>query len=151
MVERDASGLPPDVHATALTVGTFDGVHRGHVDILRRVSEAARVHRLSSLVVTFRPHPLEVVKPASAPPLLTAGDEQIAAFASTPVDYASVLPFTTDLSRYSAEEFVREVLIARYRMRELWIGFDHGLGRGRQGDVKVLSKLGEKLGFPVHV
>ena len=151
MAEREESGLPASVRGTALTVGTFDGVHRGHVDILRRVAASAHAHGLSSLVVTFRPHPLEIVKPAAAPPLLTVGEEQLAAFVETPVDYASVLPFTPALAQLSAEQFVRDVLMARYRMRELWIGFDHGLGRGRQGDVKVLRQLGEQLGFPVHV
>src|SRR5689334_12286027 len=125
MAERDESGLPASVRGTALTVGTFDGVHRGHVDILRRVAASTRDRGLSSLVVTFRPHPLEIVNPAAAPLLLTVGDEQLAAFAETPVEYAGVLPFTPALARYSAEQFVRDVLIARYRMRELWIGFDH--------------------------
>lgn len=151
MAERDESGLPPNVHGTSLTVGTFDGVHRGHVDILHRVSTSAQASGLSSLVVTFRPHPLEVVNKSAAPLLLSVGDEQLAAFASTPIEYASVLPFTSALARYSAEQFVRDVLVARYRMRELWIGFDHGMGRGRQGDVNELRRLGDEHGFPVHV
>jgi riboflavin kinase/FMN adenylyltransferase len=151
MADPVESALPPNVERTVLTVGTFDGVHRGHRDVLERLSTRARELGVASVVVTFRPHPLEVVNPAAAPLLLTVGDEQLAAFAATAVDYVGVLPFTRALAGYSAEQFVRQVLVDRFRMAELWIGYDHGLGRGRQGDVAHLRELGQRRGFPVHV
>ena len=151
MAERVNGLFPPTTNGSIVTVGTFDGVHRGHYDLLTRVAARARETGTPGLVVTFRPHPLEVVNPDAAPLLLTAGDEQLAAFAAAHVEYVSVLPFTPRLAAYSADEFVERVLVERYRMRELWIGYDHGLGRGRRGDVDSLRALGSRLGFPVEV
>ena len=147
----DESWLPPDVEGTVLTVGTFDGVHRGHQDVLARLAARARQRGLRSLLVTFEPHPLEVVNPDAAPPLLTPGREKIAALAESGVDYVVVVPFTRALASYEASQFVDLVLRDRLRMRELFIGHDHGFGRGRAGDVRVLQALGAERGFDVDV
>ena len=147
----DESWLPPDVEGTVLTVGTFDGVHRGHQDVLARLAARARERGLRSLLVTFEPHPLEIVNPDAAPPLLTPGREKIAALAESGVDYVAVVPFTRALASYEASQFVDLVLRDRLRMRELFIGHDHGFGRGRAGDVRVLQALGAERGFDVDV
>lgn len=152
VIDRDFdSGLPENVHATVLTVGTFDGMHRGHVDLLSRVVAHARERGLPSLLVTFDPHPLEVVNPQAAPPLLTLHDEKLEVLAETGIDYLAVLPFTPTLASYDAEMFVDRVLRARYRLSELFIGHDHGFGRGRMGDKSVLIELGKQRGFGVTV
>jgi len=145
------SALPPDVAGTIVTVGTFDGVHRGHQDVLARLAARAAEHGLRSLLVTFEPHPLEVVNPTAAPPLLTSWDEKLEALAGSHVDYVAVLPFTRTLAGYEAEAFVQLVLRGRFRMRELLIGHDHGFGRGRAGDVDVLRAIGARDGFAVEV
>src|SRR5205823_387385 len=124
---------------------------RGHRDILACVSARAREVGLPSVVITFRPHPLEVVNPAAAPLLLTPLDEQLEAIAESGIAYTIALPFTRDLAAHSAESFVRRVLLDRYRMTDLVIGYDHGLGRGRQGDTATLAALGRKLGFQVQI
>ena len=147
----DESWLPPDVEGTVVTVGTFDGVHRGHQDVLARLSARARAVGLRSLLVTFEPHPLEVVNPDAAPHLLTPGREKLAALAESGVDYVAVVPFTRALAAYEAAQFVDHVLRERLRMRELFIGHDHGFGRGRSGDVRVLQALGAARGFGVEV
>jgi riboflavin kinase/FMN adenylyltransferase len=146
-----ASGLPPNVEGTVVTVGTFDGVHRGHQDVLARLVEKARREGLRSVVVTFDAHPLEVVRPAAAPLLLTAPDEKIEILAESGIDYLAMLPFTAALAAYPAEQFVDEVLRGRFRLRSLLIGHDHGFGRGRAGDVEVLKALGGARGFGVEV
>jgi riboflavin kinase/FMN adenylyltransferase len=151
MTGGEAAGLPPGVRGTVATVGTFDGVHRGHRDILSRLSERARHAGLASLLVTFDPHPLEIVNPAAAPLLLTVGDERLEALAPSGVDYVAIVPFTPALRRYTAERFVREILRRRFRMQELVIGYDHGLGRGREGNADVLRELGAQRGFPVEI
>ena len=145
------SGLPPDVHATVVAVGTFDGVHRGHRDVLDRLSARATALDLRSVLVTFEPHPLEVVNAAAAPMLLTVGEEKREVLAESGIDYLAVVPFTPVLARFSAEEFVSRVLRDRFRMKHLLMGYDHGFGRNREGDVEVLQALGARDGFSVEV
>lgn len=135
---------------TILTVGSFDGLHLGHRAVLAEIAERARRSGRRSLVVTFVPHPLEVVNPQAAPPRLTLDDERRELFAQSPVDAVAFLPFTRTLSQYTPEEFV-ELLLARFGMRELVIGHDHGFGRGRSGDEHLLQTLGETGGFTVDV
>jgi riboflavin kinase/FMN adenylyltransferase len=144
-------GLPELANGCVLTVGTFDGVHLGHRDILRRLQERAKAAHLPPALVTFRPHPLEVVNPAAAPMLLTPGEEQLDALVDSGPLSVIVLPFTPALASYEAEAFVLELLVRRFRMRELVIGYDHGLGRGRHGDAAFLRELGAEHGFGVDV
>lgn len=137
--------------ASVVTVGTFDGVHLGHRDILRRLRDSGAAKDLRAVVVTFRPHPLAVVNPSAAPMLLTPDDEQLEALqADGPLDVV-ILEFTPELARHTADEFVREILIDRFHVAELVIGYDHGLGRGRQGDAAALQRLGSELGFVVEI
>ena len=147
----DESGLPPYVKDTVITVGTFDGVHRGHRDVIERLVARSHALKIPSVLVTFDPHPLEIVNPAAAPLLLTTHDEKLEVLAETGIDYMAVVPFTAKLAEYSAEDFVEGVLRRCFRMRELLIGYDHGFGRQRAGNVAVLKTLGERDGFKVQV
>ena len=147
----DESGLPPYVSDTVITVGTFDGVHRGHRDVVERLVARSRHLKIPSVLVTFEPHPLEVVNPAAAPLLLTTHDEKLEVLAETGIDYLAVVAFTAELAAYSAEDFVELILRRRFRLRELLIGYDHGFGRQRAGNVAVLRTLGERDGFQVDV
>lgn len=143
--------LPPDVTGTVATVGTFDGFHRGHRDLVERLVARARARTLRSVLVTFDPHPLMVVRPESAPPLLTVGDERLELLADTGLDYLAVVPFTPALAALDAEAFVSEVLETRFAMRELVVGYDHGFGRGRSADAHTLQEIGSRRGFAVTV
>jgi riboflavin kinase / FMN adenylyltransferase len=145
------SGLPPTVTGTVVTVGTFDGVHLGHRHVIDRVVERASRVGLPSLLVTFEPHPLEVVNPSAAPPLLTTHEEKLEILATCGLDYVALLPFTHALASHGAEEFVERILRRRFRMCELLIGYDHGFGRARAGDAAVLEQLGRRDGFRVEV
>ncbi|MEO8200843.1 MAG: bifunctional riboflavin kinase/FAD synthetase [Gemmatimonadota bacterium] len=136
---------------TTVTVGTFDGVHRGHHAVLQEIVRRARRAGRKSLLVTFEPHPLEVVKPAAAPLLLTTGLERREALAQTEIDYAVFLRFDRTMAAMSPDTFVREVLRRQFGMQELVIGYDHGFGRGRSGDVETLKRLGVEDGFLVDV
>ena len=144
-------GLPPHVRGTFVTVGTFDGLHVGHQDVLGRLVRRAAASGLHSLLVTFAPHPLELVRPADAPPLLTTHEEKLEVLAEIGLDYVAVVPFTAALAALDAEQFVRRLLLGRYRMRELLVGYDHRFGRGRAGDAELLRALGDRLGFGVDV
>jgi riboflavin kinase/FMN adenylyltransferase len=146
----DASALPSDVHETVVTVGTFDGVHRGHQHVLARLVARAAATGRRSILVTFEPHPLEIVNPTAAPPLLTVGAEKMEVIAESGIDYHAILPFTPTLRAYTPEQFVT-LLERRMRLRELLIGYDHGFGRGRAGDVEVLQMIGARRGIRVEV
>lgn len=146
-----AGELPTGAAGTVVTVGTFDGIHRGHRNVIEHVARVARERGLASLLVTFEPHPLEVLRPAEAPRLLTVGDEKLEAVAGTSVQYMAVVPFTRALARYSAARFLTSVLCQRFDARHLVIGYDHGLGRGREGGVDVLRSLGAERGMTVDV
>jgi riboflavin kinase/FMN adenylyltransferase len=135
---------------TIVTAGSFDGLHLGHRAVLEEIAARARRTGCRSLAVTFTPHPLEVVNPQAAPPLLTLDDERRELFAQSPVDAVVFLPFTRELSHYPPEAFVR-LLLDRFALVELVIGHDHGFGRGRAGDMRLLQQLGGELGFAVDV
>jgi riboflavin kinase/FMN adenylyltransferase len=145
------AALPTSVKGTAVTVGTFDGVHRGHQDVLARLVERARSAGLPSLLVTFEPHPLEVVNPAAAPLLLSTRHERLEVLATTGLDYVAILDFDAALAALPADEFVDRVLLGTFRLRRLLIGHDHGFGRGREGDVETLRQLGALRDFGVEV
>jgi riboflavin kinase / FMN adenylyltransferase len=145
------SSLPPDVLRTALTVGTFDGMHRGHQFLLAELVRAARARDLKSLLVTFDPHPLEIVNPTAAPLLLTVGDEKLEVIGETGIDYVAIVPFTRSLANLEAERFVRDVLCGRFRMHYLLMGHDHGFGRNRSGNADTMRQLGGEIGFEVDV
>lgn len=145
------AGLPFPPAGSVVTVGSFDGVHTGHQAVLREIAARARASGRVSVLVTFEPHPMEVVNPPAAPPLLTSPMERREILAQTELDYAVILRFDDRLRAMEPEQFVRTVLFERFAMRELVIGEDHGFGRGRQGDVPMLRRLGEELGFAVDV
>ncbi len=143
--------LPRHPEGTTVTVGTFDGVHLGHHAVLVEIVERARQAGRASVLVTFEPHPLEIVNPQAAPPLLTSAEERREALAETGLDYVVFLRFDRELAAYSPEQFVREVLRERCGMQELVIGHDHGFGQARSGDVETLRRLGSSDGFLVDV
>ncbi len=137
---------------TVATVGTFDGIHQGHQAVLREIVRRAReTGERTSLLVTFDPHPLEVVNPSAAPRLLTLSDEKRVLAAALGVQRVEVVAFTPELARLGPEEFVRDVLRARFGMQELVLGYDHGFGRGRAGDVEMVRRLARDDGFAMEV
>lgn len=145
------SGLPTNQRGSAITIGTFDGVHLGHLAVLEELHRQAENQGLCSVLVTFFPHPLRIVQPEFAPPILTTADEKKDLLAETELSYAVFLPFTSRLARYSPDRFVKEILVEQLDMRHLVIGYDHGFGRGRSGGVDTLRRVGSNLGFQVHV
>jgi riboflavin kinase/FMN adenylyltransferase len=144
---------PPILTArrTTVTVGTFDGVHRGHQAVLHEIVARAQSAGRASVLVTFEPHPLRVVAPERAPCLLTTSEEKRLLWPLFGLDYVDVLPFTEALRSLSPEDFVRRILIDRWRVGELVIGYDHGFGRDRSGDVETLRRIGAEAGFAVDV
>ncbi len=134
-----------------VTVGSFDGVHRGHWTVLEEIRERAEQTGRRSVLVTFDPHPLRIVRPEFAPLLLTTPLEKKEILAESGVEYAVFISFTKTLSRYEPRRFVEEILVERLHVKELVIGYDHGFGRDRSGNVDTLREIGAELGFAVDV
>lgn len=137
---------------SVITVGSFDGLHRGHRLILAALREEAQARSGSTTVVTFEPHPQLVLKKSGQPPLqiLTTVEEKVAMLREIGIDRVVVIPFTLEFSQTASATFVREVLFHKIGMQAIVIGHDHGFGKNREGDVATLSALGRELGFAVR-
>lgn len=143
-------GIPSD-RGTVATVGTFDGVHLGHWRVLQEISRRAEAAGRRSVLVTFDPHPLRIVRPEHCPPLLTTAVEKKEILAESGLEWAVFIEFTRALSEYEPRRFVEEILLRRLGVEELVIGYDHGFGRDRSGDPDTLVAIGAELGFKVDV
>ena len=144
-------GLPPLPRGAVVTCGSFDGVHLGHQAILAETRERAARLGGAAVVVTFEPHPAEVLAAAGAPARLTTGTERAEIVAELGLDYVLVVRFDRRLAELSSEEFVRDILLGRCGMQELVLGADHGFGKDRSGNSRTLPGLGARLGFGVRV
>jgi len=149
------SATPIDfsVTASAVTVGSYDGVHRGHRMIIARMVAIAKARNLRSVLVTFEPHPRRVLKGAVSGPLglLTTLDEKISLLADEDVDLLFVVRFTPDFASRSSDDFIRNVLVGLLGAKSIIVGYDHAFGRDRSGSGKTLETLGSELGFDVEV
>jgi len=139
--------VPGDWGPSAVTIGVFDGVHRGHQRIVARAREVATAHQLPLVVVTFDPHPDEVVRPGSHPPLLCTLRRRVQLMSELSADAVCVLQFTLEFSRLSPDEFVRTVLAERLHARHVVVGDNFRFGHRAAGDVALLAELGEKYDF----
>ncbi|HEX2823048.1 MAG TPA: bifunctional riboflavin kinase/FAD synthetase [Streptosporangiaceae bacterium] len=139
--------VPSGWGACVATIGEFDGVHRGHQRIVERAGEIARAENLPVVVITFDPHPDEVIRPGSHPPLLTTSRRRAELLAQLGADAVLVLPFSLEFSRLSPDEFVRVVLSERLHAAVVVVGENFRFGHKAAGDVPLLAQLGEKYDF----
>ncbi len=139
--------VPSDWGRSVATIGAFDGVHRGHQRIVGRAVQIAREQNLPVVVITFDPHPDEVIRPGSHPPILTSTRRQAELLADLGADALLVLPFNVDFSQLSPDEFVRVVLSERLHAAAVVVGEDFRFGHKARGDVPLLAALGEKYDF----
>jgi riboflavin kinase / FMN adenylyltransferase len=144
---RGLDDVPGDWGPCVVTIGVFDGVHRGHQRLVRRAAEAAAAAGLPVVAVTFDPHPDEVVRPGTHPPFLCTGRQRAELLAGLGVDAVCVLPFTYEFSLLSPEEFVRSVLVGRLHAIRVVIGETWRFGHKAAGDLRLLAELGEKYDF----
>jgi riboflavin kinase/FMN adenylyltransferase len=149
-VLRDMAACPVPVAGSAVTIGAFDGVHLGHRAVIEEVRRRASILGCPTAVVTFDRHPAAVVRPESAPKLLTDTDQKLERLAVAGVDYTLVLHFDEERSHESAEDFVNEVLVGCLRARLVVVGEDFHFGRNRGGNVELLRRMGPSLGFEVE-
>jgi len=134
-----------------VTLGNFDGVHRGHQKIIRKALARACALGGSSVVYTFDPHPLNVLRPEQEPPKITTFEEKAHLMATLGVDYLVCEHFTKRFAQKAPEEFLQDVICKRLCPSEIVIGHDYSFGKGRNGSVALLEQAGEQQGFSVHV
>jgi len=146
---NDLDAVPAGYGPSAVTIGNFDGVHRGHQAVLGRLAADARRRGESAVAITFDPHPVAVLYPERAPAQLTGLDERLRMLAATGLDAVLVMEFTRELALWEPEEFVRRVLVEALGARLVVVGRDTRFGRGNSGDVDTLRALGARYGFEV--
>jgi riboflavin kinase / FMN adenylyltransferase len=148
-VIRTAEACPRPPEGCAVTIGFFDGVHLGHQIIIGEARRLAAELGARTAVVTFEPHPASVVRPESAPLLLTDVDQRLELLAATGVDYTYLVDFDEARARESAEDFVRSVLVDCLGTRAVVVGADFHFGHQRRGNVALLTEMGLEHGFEV--
>lgn len=150
-VWRDLAEVPAATGPSVVTIGNFDGVHRGHVDVLRRMVADAAASGCLAVAVTFTPHPAQVHRPQTAPPLLTGDEDRLELLAATGLDGVLLATYTLDFARQTPEEFVRTYLVEALGSRTVVVGRDVRFGRDNAGDLATMTTLGVQLGFVVDV
>lgn len=146
----DPNLTPDSLRPCVVTLGNFDGVHRGHQAVLDQLRRIAAAHGLPAVAVTFDPHPLAVLRPDSAPELLTPGPLRDDLLDAAGLDGLLVLDFTAEFAQQSPEDFVREVFVRGLNAQAVVVGVDARFGHRNSGDVGTLRDLGERLGFEVY-
>jgi riboflavin kinase/FMN adenylyltransferase len=150
-VHADEICIPPAIGPAIVTVGTFDGVHRGHQEILQRMNSAAQNGEVRT-VVTFEPHPQSVLRrDGHSVPILTDGREKIRLLCAEGISRTYILQFDQNLALLSAEDFVQEILLKRLQTSRLVIGYNHSFGHNREGDFEFLEKHKQRYGFDLEV
>ena len=147
----DLRDVPPDFGPSVVTIGNFDGVHRGHRAVLKQVVDQARDSGLLSVAVTFDPHPLAVLYPDRAPEPLSTTEHKLELLGEAGLDAVLVMPFTHELAQWSPRRFVQETLVDALRAKAVVVGSDTRFGHRNSGDVDTLRELGADLGFTVQV
>jgi len=148
---RDLESLEKPLKNPILTIGNFDGVHKGHLNLFNKAIERALVIDGVSAVMTFDPHPVKVMKPGNGPPLITPIEQKLRLIKEAGIEVIFCLPFTTEFANQEAQEFVKMILVEKIGIKELVVGYDYTFGHNRQGDTNLLQEMGEELGFRVHV
>jgi riboflavin kinase / FMN adenylyltransferase len=151
VIFKSVSEIKEKLRHPAVTIGNFDGVHLGHREIFRKLRELALAQDGVSVVVTFLPHPMQVISPGSHLKLITTPREKEALIAASGIDYLVEIPFDWAFASTSATEFVEQTLVGVLGMESLVIGYDYAFGRGREGDVNLLRELGQRFRFSVQL
>ena len=148
---NDPSEVPADFGPSVVTFGNFDGVHRGHQQVLSQLIRTARLNHARAVAITFDPHPAQVHRPESAPELIMGLEDKLVALGEVGLDAVLVMKYSLELASLTPEEFVSSVLVDALKASHVVIGHDARFGRGNSGDLDTMKALGAKLGFEVQV
>jgi len=136
---------------SVLTIGNFDGVHKGHLTLFEKVKERARSIEGRAAIMTFEPHPVKVMNPGNAPRLITPTEQKLGLIWNSGIDVIFCIPFTHQFASISAEDFVKQILVDKIGVREIVVGYDYTFGHKRRGNIVLLQQMGERFHFTVHV
>lgn len=150
-IVRGVKNLESPPPYPVVAIGNFDGVHIGHQMIFRQAAALAREHNGTSMAFTFEPHPLKIIAPSRMPPLLTTFRKKMELIESCGIDRVICADFDRQFADQCPREFASDVLVGRIGAREVVVGFDYAFGRGREGTVPYLRKMGDQFGFKVNV
>jgi riboflavin kinase / FMN adenylyltransferase len=151
MIYRDLTEVPPDFGPCAITIGNFDGVHKGHRQIMGRVRDIARENGWKAAVLTFDPHPSKLVAPDRAPRLLTTPEQRAHLILDRGIAEVLILPFTANVAKLAPEEFVREILVGKLKARAVLVGDNFRFGNRAAGDARTMEELGGNYGFSTEI
>ena len=143
--------LARKLNKPAITIGNFDGVHWGHRVLFDKVKDWANRLQGQSVVMTFHPHPIEVLAPGNGPRFITRHQRKLELIAASGIDAAIVVPFSREFAAISARDFVQSILVERVGVKAVIVGHDYRFGRNREGDIEFLRRLGDELGFTVEM
>ena len=147
----DIKQLEKPLNNPVLTIGNFDGVHKGHLALFDMVKKRAELLGGQSVVMTFKPHPIKVIKPGNGPLLITPTQQKLGLIDTAGIDVIFCIPFTKQFAAISARDFVEKILVGRIGIKEIVVGYDYTFGRNREGNIKFLKEMGDLSGFAVHV
>jgi riboflavin kinase/FMN adenylyltransferase len=142
--------LPEKIRNPVATIGNFDGVHKGHQALFKKVIERASDIDGTSLVITFDPHPIKVMAPDRLKPLITGLEQKKELVTDLGLDVLLLIQFTREFAAISAREFVKAILVDRLRIKEIVVGYDYAFGHNRKGNIEILQEMGQKFDFTVH-
>ena len=146
----DVDKLEGPLTNPVLTIGNFDGVHKGHQILFDKVKERARAIGGKSAVITFDPHPIKVMKPGNGPPLITSVQQKLDLISEAGMDIIFCFPFTREFAFIPARDFVQDIRVEKIGVKEMVVGYDYAFGHKRKGNIGLLLEMGERLGFKVH-
>lgn len=148
LVHNNINQLPNFKNAV-LTIGTYDGVHFGHQQIIKKVVELAKSINGESILMTFNPHPRFIINPNETLKLITTFDEKVDILANFGLNHIVAFPFSLDFASMDAEDYVKNILVKHFNPKIIVIGYDHKFGKNREGDIHLLQKMGPEFGFIV--
>ena len=146
-VIRDALKSPDLPYGAIATIGNYDGIHRGQAEVLSTVVSRAREEGVQSVVITFDPHPVSVLRPEQAPPLLVTDEQRQELLTALGIDALLLVRFNQDFARTEPEAFVRDFLHRQLALQEIYVGAEFSFGKDRRGNVDTLREMGQSLGF----
>lgn len=141
--------LPEHISNPVVTIGNFDGVHKGHQALFTKLKDRAKELKGTSLVITFEPHPIKVMSPEKLKPLITVLEQKKELVISQGIDLLLLIKFTMKFSGIAARDFVKDILVDKIRIKEIIVGYDYAFGHNREGNIQLLREMGKEFDFTV--